>query len=1045
MTLMPDNTWEGFPLSFQQDAFCAERVNEKLRTLCLRFDIKGVLDKILLNKALNNIVEKNEILRTHYRTLQSQSENPLMVISETALLHLDEIVLLLETERQSVIASEIAALESGEVVNRDDTINASLLSWEDHHTLLLKVPAIGFDWLSGNLLMQQVAAEYHALTQQMAVGENHVVQYVDFAQWQREEDQKNHVNKGDTYAQTQLANATALNLPLEMKSERTDFSRHSLSLSVEQQSGLMAVADRLGVGQKAVFLACWTAGLWRLCGSPDAVSIRVNMLGRPFAELQHSLGRYSAPVTLNLAPLPTHDFSQLLTQCQDALSRYEPLVQVRSSGLHQISKKVNVAFDFDEAAMAISLAELNWCNQSQPRVDFDTDLMLQVQVGEVLRCTLNVRNGTIPDAGIQAISQAFNASVNALLANARQPLGHFALLNTAQQQQLLQTTVAPVALAASEPWTQVFARQAQETPDAPALRFNDRIWSYGSLDALTSQIANTLVAKGVVPGSTVALRLERSDYLLALIIAVNKAGAAYLPLDIIMPEQRVATLLQQTTPVLLIQDDGSEIDVIGEQATLRLSAVLEAATVYPSSGPEVTIHPDALAYILYTSGTTGNPKGVKVTHRALARYIDGVKTRIGIKGPLVYLSVGPLTTDLGNTTIFPALTSGGCIIMSPHSKAEEAQEQIAFMEITQFDVLKITPSHLASLFALCQEPARLMPEKTLVLGGEMLSWGMWRLFNSFSHGCKIFNHYGPTETCVGVIAGVVETDADVALASTVPLGQPLGHVRAYIVDAYGYLLPDGAVGELYIGGESVSTGYVFAEERDVARFIADPWHDEGCVYRTGDKVRRLPNGRLEFLGRIDRQLKIRGFRVEPAEIEAILRRHAEVLDSCVIEQGESASAYLVAYVVLQDCSVGLQPALRDYLSTQLPDFMLPSYVVALSRFPLNHNGKIDISLLPHPESLHSGDNSHYVAPKSDTEKTVAGIFESLLQVASVGQHDDFFDIGGHSLVATRLVAAIRQQFTIPFNLRSVFMDATVSGLSAQIDTALAQNQEVKSC
>lgn len=248
----------------------------------------------------------------------------------------------------------------------------------------------------------------------------------------------------------------------------------------------------------------------------------------------------------------------------------------------------------------------------------------------------------------------------------------------------------------------------------------------------------------------------------------------------------------------------------------------------------------------------------------------------------------------------------------------------------------------------------------------------------------------------------------------------------------------------YISGESVSTGYVFAEERDVARFIADPWHDEGCVYRTGDKVRRLPNGRLEFLGRIDRQLKIRGFRVEPAEIEAILRRHAEVLDSCVIEQGESASAYLVAYVVLQDCSVGLQPALRDYLSTQLPDFMLPSYVVALSRFPLNHNGKIDISLLPHPESLHSGDNSHYVAPKSDTEKTVAGIFESLLQVASVGQHDDFLiSVAIHWLQQGWWLRSVSSSRS--FNLRSVFMDATVSGLSAQIDTALAQNQEVKSC
>ena len=402
---------------------------------------------------------------------------------------------------------------------------------------------------------------------------------------------------------------------------------------------------------------------------------------------------------------------------------------------------------------------------------------------------------------------SFRATLQALLKTPQAMLDRFPLMTDDETRILIENTHN--ALSSSPAlgcWYHTFSRQASQTPDAPALKYNSRIWRYAELDAFTNQLARHLLNNGVEQGAAVGLMLERSDLALAAIIAIHKAGACYVPLDPQLPQQRMEIILKQTRPALMLVAQAQHRQA---QLTLPVMALDEQwndISVLDDSALPFTASADSLAYVLYTSGSTGEPKGVKIAHHQLQNYVSGIIERAELGAALTYLSIVPITTDLGNTTLFPALVTGGCIDISPFTHAEDIQEQIRYMEQSEYDVLKLTPSHMASLFALADTPARLMPGKALLLGGEVLSWGMWRLFNDFANGCRIYNHYGPTETCVGAIAQQVASDKYARLASTVPLGTPLPHARCYVVDPHGALLPVGVAGEQHPAAETLQVG-----------------------------------------------------------------------------------------------------------------------------------------------------------------------------------------------------------------------------------------------
>jgi amino acid adenylation domain-containing protein len=480
--------------------------------------------------------------------------------------------------------------------------------------------------------------------------------------------------------------------------------------------------------------------------------------------------------------------------------------------------------------------------------------------------------------------------------------------------------------------------------------------------------------------------------------------------------------------------------------TLDLELHRNLLNAAPKTNPVNNAAPENLAYVIYTSGSTGVAKGVAVQHRNLVNYTEFILRLLAVDQPLHFATVTTITADLGNTCIFPALLSGGCLHVLSYDVAMEAELFKKYVAQRPIDVLKIVPSHLQALLAT-DPNGEILPSKFLLLGGEAFSWDLAKKISELRPGCQVFNHYGPTETTVGCMTfklSGVQTDRN---TGTVPIGRPIANTRAYVLNEYLQPQPDGVAGELFIGGAGVSTGYLNEPAETSSRFMADPFTAVAGArfYRTGDRVRSLRDGNLKFLGRLDNQIKVRGFRVELGEIETVLSMHPLVQQAVVVgsSDGENTLAIadrLVAYVVTR----GIPPSseeLRNFLAERLPDYMIPSVIVALKALPLTANGKIDRAALPKPEETRPELMRLFVAPRNETEKELAGIWAGLLKVDAVGVNDNFFELGGHSLLATQVVSRMRQAFQTEIPLRSLFEAPTVAGLAERIEAARADDTE----
>jgi amino acid adenylation domain-containing protein len=506
-----------------------------------------------------------------------------------------------------------------------------------------------------------------------------------------------------------------------------------------------------------------------------------------------------------------------------------------------------------------------------------------------------------------------------------------------------------------------------------------------------------------------------------------------VPLNIEHPPARLAHQLAETqAPVLLTEAHVRDRVPAFDGAVL----VVAADDVQPEASldPLPTSAPEDLVYVMYTSGSTGTPKGVGVTHANLAAYTAGVLDRLDLGDPegVSFAAVSALSTDLGNTSIFAALLGGGTLHLVSPADALDGERFADYLRAHPIDVLKITPSHLRALLG-ATDAASILPRRRLVVGGEALSWRLVERLQEAGPSCRIVNHYGPTETTVGACSFDVGTAAPAG--ATVPVGRPLPRSRVYVVDRRLRLLPVGIPGELLIGGDGVARGYLGQPAQTAERFVPDPVSDEegARVYRTGDRVRALRDGTIEFLGRADDQVKIHGYRVEPGEVQNVLAAHPAVRECAVVARADGDDHELVAYVT-GSTSVTAED-LKAFLRASLPVYMIPSRIVELDALPLTASGKIDRRALPDP-----GDAERvveYVAPRTPLEEELARIWQDLLGVERVGVNDDFFSLGGHSLLATQAVIRIRHSIgDVP--LHSLFNAPTVAALAeAIVDAELA--------
>ncbi|MEG4093098.1 amino acid adenylation domain-containing protein, partial [Microcoleus sp. Pol12B4] len=555
--------------------------------------------------------------------------------------------------------------------------------------------------------------------------------------------------------------------------------------------------------------------------------------------------------------------------------------------------------------------------------------------------------------------------------------------------------------------------------------------TYRELNDRANQLAHHLQNLGVEPEVVVGICLDRSLETIVGMLGILKAGAAYLPIDPATPADRKALMLEDARVQVLITQQRLAESLPKTQVNI-VCIDTDIPTVSASYTPRASS--ENLAYVIYTSGSTGTPKGVAIEHGQLLNYLYSIQEKLNLPSGASFATVSTFAADLGNTAIFPALCSGGCLHIVSQERATDPEALGEYFRRHSIDCLKIVPSHLAALLTSSQAES-ILPRKRLILGGEAASWELIQEIRKINPDCLIFNHYGPTEATVGVLTYQVYGEELKGISETVPLGRPIANTQIYLLDSHLQPVPVGVPGELHIGGSSLARGYLNRPELTAEKFIPNPFGaPEAHLYKTGDLARYLPDGNIEFIGRIDNQVKIRGFRIELGEIEAALGQHPDIAQAVVVAREDApGEKRLVGYFVSDRKQAPSSSELRRFLATKLPEYMVPWAFVTLKSLPLTPNGKVDRRSLPEPDSARAKLEGTFAEPRTPAEETIAQIWGQLLEVEKVGIYDNFFELGGDSISSIRIVAKINQA-GLRVTPKQLFECPTVAELAAVAGT-----------
>jgi amino acid adenylation domain-containing protein len=573
---------------------------------------------------------------------------------------------------------------------------------------------------------------------------------------------------------------------------------------------------------------------------------------------------------------------------------------------------------------------------------------------------------------------------------------------------------------------ELFEAQVWQRPEAVAVVYGAEQLSYRELNERANQLAHYLRKRGVGPEVVVGVCLERSLELVVSLLGILKAGGAYLPLDPAYPEARRAYMLNDAQARVVVT-----------------KAEVEASANESKENPARQGWADNLAYVMYTSGSTGEPKGIGVTHRNVLRLVCNAEYA-ELNEQTVSLQLASVSFDAATFELWGALLNGGKLVLYPGVIAS-ATELGALVREQGVETLWLTSALYNAVVE--QGVEELVGLRQLLIGGEALSVSHVRRGLAALAGVELINGYGPTEVTTFSCTHRIRSSAEEGWEQGVPIGKPIGNTEAYVLDGRQELAPVGVVGELYLGGEGLARGYVGAAALTSERFVPHPFSRErgARLYRTGDLVRYRRDGELEFMGRVDEQLKIRGFRIEPGEVESVLREHEQVAEAVVLgRQEESGEKRLVAYLVAAAGAAELSVAdLRRYLDEKLPEYMVPAGFVYLAELPLNANGKVDRAALPAPEWEQMRGEQEYVGPRTAVEEVLCGIWEEVLGVDRVGVYDNFFKIGGNSLLAMQVVSRVGSAFQTVMSLPSLFETGSVSGLSTVMLESAAEPSKLE--
>ena len=920
----------------------------------------------------------------------------------------------------------------------------------DHHLLVLSIHHIVSDGWSMSIINRELGALYSQDGEPAALPDL-PLSFAAYAAHQRQRYEGATRHPDADYWQLQLRDLPSLDLPADKpRRPQTGFAGRTLAFHIDGpiRAGMGALAQQHGTTMFTALLAAFQVLLMRYSGQSD-IPVGIPVAGRDDNRLANVIGYFVNTVVIRGRLDGSPDFIELLQRTRttviDALAHADlpfdrlvadlhPQREGSRNPLYQISFALE---RFSDHALELAGVKTERLALHPKTAKFDLSLGLTDE-GDGLDARFEFRTDLFEWATVDRMARHFRHLLSAILADPHAPVDRLPLLDHAEREQLLTQWGAgvPAAHGAQLVHT-LFRAQARSTPHAVALRLAQEQMSYGQLDALSDYWAHQLAMRGVGPEIIVGLFMHRSFALAVAMLAILKAGGAFMPLDPEYPPGRVKVMVRDAKPRVILTQPHLVATLGAIASDVDLVAMPDDGGRVPSSfglAVETDIRPEHLAYVIYTSGSTGKPKGAQVLHGGLANHLLWLNGALGLTAADRILQKTTISFDASIWEFLSPLICGAQVVFAEPGAQRDVSRLLRIVQEQNISIMQFVPSALRTMLA---EPhARQCNSLRYVLsGGEALDCALAQQFLEVLPGVRFGNFYGPSEATD--ISAWLEIRAPLPDRLSVPIGRPAANVALFVLDAYQELQPIGVVGELYIGGDGVGRGYLNHPDLTAERFLPNPFRSGERMYRTGDFVRWLGDGLMEFIGRADHQVKLRGFRIELGEIEAVLNTCPGVRMSAVsLQGGDTASKKLTAYIAADQPDL---QALRKALKEQLPEHMLPQVYVMLEALPVLPNGKIDRNNLPAAHDAFTGD---FVAPRSGLESGLLEIWQAALLRQRIGVRDNFFELGGDSLSATRVMSQIRAIFGVDMPLRVLFDRPTVAELAQTLQSMLNRGEDV---
>jgi amino acid adenylation domain-containing protein len=1046
-----------FPLSFaQQRLWFLNQLQQDSAVYNVAGGVRmeGPLSVVALERALNEVVLRHESLRTTIRQIDSE---PVQVVTDPHVFHLPKFDLRnvpqsqRETEAQLLLTIEARKafnVEGGPLFRA----TLLLLSAEEHILLLTLHHIISDGWSIG-ILVRELMELYEAFVGSRASRLAQLpVQYVDFAAWHREWLQGEVLEKAVSYWKEKLAGAPAL---LELPADRPRppsqgfaGARQPVVITPQLTESLRELGEQQNATLFMVLLAAFKVLLFRHARQEDIV-VGVPIAGRNNPDLENVIGLFINMLAMrtDLSGNPT--FRELVGRVREtAVSAYEhqdlPFEKLVEVVQPERDTSYSPIFQVMFHLGNLGIPSFNLPGLTLTPLDTETgtskfDLTLDLAESAAgLKGSFDYSSELFDHVTIERLAERFQILLQAIVADPDTAISSLPLMSAAEEKQVVvEFNEAAEVFPQSPCLHQIFEEQVKQTPQATAVTFEGKSLSYADLNRQANQLAHRLLKLGVGPEVPVAICMERSLDLPIALLAVLKAGGAYVPLEPSYPRERLNFIIEEArAPVVLTQRAIAEEQSFANVHAISLDTDVDVWATESTENPRTSVTDENLCYVIYTSGSTGQPKGAMLHHRGVRNRLLWGITDYKLGSGDVVLHKTPLTFDVSVWEIFAPLLSGARLLIAKPGGHQDTAYQLELMARESVTHVDYVPTMLEVLLE-AEGLERCENLKIVTAAGEALTRELRDRFYSQTNA-KLYNLYGPTEASLAVTYWVCEPDGQ---ERVIPIGRPMSNVKIYILDKQLQPVPLGIAGELHIGGVAPGRGYLKRPDLTADKFIPDAFSEQGGerLYKTGDLARYRSDGAIEFLGRLDHQVKIRGMRMELGEVEAALCQHPAVREAVILAHEITAgNKSLVAYVVSKQEPMPTSDELRNYLRQRLPEYMVPAAFVILTELPLLSNGKLDRRALPNPEEFFADSEAAYIPPESDLEQTIAAVWQQVFNVERVSIHSNFFDLGGNSLLLAKVHSKLRAALNRDIQIVELFKYTTIYSLAKYLSETEAK-------